>query len=339
MNVSSSQTVNSTTQRALRGNDPVRLHVTTALAQVIVWPFILVDLFMLLVYLRRPVLRAEARYVLFAQTLYADSIFLLLTNFGLISYYVNLLVPMWFCIPLCIVMGALAQVSPNIILFMCLERYVAVCMPLRHVNIFTPQRTILIIIIVWLLSFIRPVVDLIIFLTYIAESYFYKMTSCSYEVLLQQDWHMLMRGNVYILKLVFTVLILCFSYGSIMLVAKRASGDNRQAASKGQRTMLLHVLQLFFCTLEAVSPFIEARILEMRDINLFLIVRYFDFLAFHIFSRAISPLIYGFRDEKFYSALMYYACCKCNHISSHPKVPPKWQVKYPNNKELENTQK
>ena len=76
MNVSSSQTVNSTTQRALRGNDPVRLHVTTALAQVIVWPFILVDLFMLLVYLRRPVLRAEARYVLFAQTLYADSIFL-----------------------------------------------------------------------------------------------------------------------------------------------------------------------------------------------------------------------------------------------------------------------
>ena len=105
MNVSSSQTVNSTTQRALRGNDPVRLHVTTALAQVIVWPFILVDLFMLLVYLRRPVLRAEARYVLFAQTLYADSIFLLLTNFGLISYYVNLLVPMWFCIPLCIEIG------------------------------------------------------------------------------------------------------------------------------------------------------------------------------------------------------------------------------------------
>ncbi|XP_076137849.1 odorant receptor 131-2-like [Alosa pseudoharengus] len=338
MNVNSSQSVNGSTQGAFRGNDPVRLHVTTAVAQVIVWPFILIDLFMLLVYLRKQVLGTEARYVLFAQTLLADAIFLLLTNCGVISYYVDFVVPVAFCVPLLIVMDALAQVSPNIILAMCLERYVAVCMPLRHVDIFTPQRTVLIITIIWLLSFMRPLVDLIILLSYIAESYFYKMTSCSYEVLLQRDWHMMMRGNVYILKLVFTVLILCFSYGSIMRVARRASGDNRNAASKGQRTMLLHVLQLFFCTLEAVSPFIEARILKMRDINLFLIIRYFDFLAFHIFSRAISPLIYGFRDEKFYTALRYYACCKFNDISTHTHVPPQWQVKYLN-KELQNVSK
>ncbi|XP_063060562.1 odorant receptor 131-2-like [Engraulis encrasicolus] len=225
------------------------------------------------------------------------------------------------------------------ILAMCLERYVAVCMPLRHVNVFTPDRTLLIIAFVWLLSFIRPVVDLVILLTYIAESYFHTMASCSYEVLLQQGWHMMMRGNVYILKLVFTVVILCFTYGSIMHVARRASGDDRQAASKGQRTMLLHALQLFFCTLEAVSPFIEARVLELRDINVFLIVRYFDFLAFHIFSRAISPLIYGFRDEKFHLALKYYACCKVNQISSQQAdaLAPQWQVKSTNKKELQST--
>lgn len=311
-----SSSVNSSGHTLLTGSDPVRLDVTTAVAQILVWPFVFIDLFMFYVFLRRPTLRGEARYVLFAQTLIADGTFLLLTDFVVITYHVFLLLPVGFCIPLCVLIDGLAHVSPTIIVAMCLERYVAICMPLRHVNVFTPTRTKVIITFVWLLSFIKTFVDLIIFLSHATGSYFSQLTFCYYEILFLQEWHMALRGNLYILNYAVVLVILLFCYGSIMHIAQRASGDDKKAASKGQRTLLLHLLQLFLCTLETICPFVETRILEMGDIDVYLIVRYFNFLAFSVLSRAASPLIYGFRDERFYASMKQYAKCGINSIST-----------------------
>lgn len=311
-----SSSVNGSGHNILAGTNPVRLDTTTAVAQVLVWPFVCIDLFMFYVYLRRPMLRAEARYVLFSQTLLADTVFLLLSDFVVITYHVVLLLPIGFCIPLVIIMDGLTHVSPTIIVAMCLERYVAISMPLRHINIFTPNQTRVITAFVWLLSFIKPFVDLCIFLSYATARYFSQLTFCYYEILLMQDWHMSLRGNLYILNYAVVLVVLLFCYVSIMLIAQRASGDNKKSASKGQRTLLLHLLQLILCTLETICPFVEAKILEMRDIDVYLIVRYFNFLAFSVLSRATSPLIYGFRDERFYASLKQYAKCGMNSVSS-----------------------
>ncbi|XP_062407974.1 odorant receptor 131-2-like [Sardina pilchardus] len=311
-----SSSANSSGQGLLAGTDAVRKDASTAVVQVLVWPFIYVDLFMLYVFLRRPLLRAEARYVLFAQTLFADAVFLLLTDFVVITLHAVLLLPVGFCVPLVIFMDSLTHVSPTIIVAMCLERYVAICMPLRHVSIFTPNRTKVVIALVWFLSFIKSFVDLVIFLSYAAGSYFSQLTLCYYEILLLQDWHMAMRANLYILNYAVVLLVLLFCYASIMHIAQKASGDDRKAASKGQRTLLLHLLQLVLCTLEIICPFVENKILEMRDIEVYLIVRYFNFLAFSVLSRATSPLIYGFRDERFYASLKQYAKCGMNSVST-----------------------
>ncbi|XP_041919023.1 odorant receptor 131-2-like [Alosa alosa] len=316
MSDNSSQGRNGSGGRLFTGSDPVRLSVTTALAQIFVWPFVYIDIFMFVVFLKRRMLKAEARYVLFAQTLIADTAFLLTTNFVVITYQVFLLLPVGACLPLTLLMGGLTHVSPTTIIAMCIERYVAICMPLRHVNIFSPARTMLMVALVWLISFSKPFIDFTIFLSYVAKSYFSQPAFCYYEIILLEDWHMIMRGNLFILNYLLVLLILAFCYGSIMHVARKASGDNKQAASKGQRTLLLHILQLVLCTLEVTGPLIEARVLEIGDVNIYLIVRYFNFLAFSVVSRAISPLVYGLRDEKFNAAMRYYAKCGFNHISA-----------------------
>ncbi|XP_012695387.1 odorant receptor 131-2-like [Clupea harengus] len=316
MSDNSSQGRNSSGGRLFTGSDPVRLSVTTALAQILVWPFVYIDIFMFVVFLKRRVLRAEPRYLLFAQTLIADTAFLLTTNFVVITYQVFLLLPVGSCLPLSLLMGGLTHVSPTTIIAMCLERYVAICMPLRHVNIFSPGRTMGFIAMVWLISFSKPFIDFMIFLSYVTKSYFDQPAFCYYEIILLEDWHMILRGNLFILNYVLVLVILVFCYASIMHVARRASGDNKQAASKGQRTLLLHIAQLVLCTLEVTGPLIEARVLEMGNVNTYLIVRYFNFLAFSVVSRAISPLVYGLRDEKFNAAMRFYAKCGSSQISA-----------------------
>ncbi|XP_063060717.1 odorant receptor 131-2-like [Engraulis encrasicolus] len=290
----------------LKSNDQQRLNITTSLVQVLIWPFITINLFMYFVFCRKRTLRAEPRYLLFAQTLLADSALFVMTDFAVITINRHQLLPIGFCVPFLIVMYSFNQVSPTIITAMCLERYVAICMPLRHVNIFSPTRTSIVIASVWFLSFIKPFIDFLLMLSVVSQSYFHRLNFCYYEIMLVAKWHMMLRGNLNIMNYLAILVVLLFCYGSIFRVARRASGKDKKAAAKGQRTLLLHLLQLFLCTLEIICPYVEARVMEV-DVQVYLILRYFNFLAFTILSRAIIPLIYGFRDEKFYDAMRSYA--------------------------------
>lgn len=309
------QSSNSTEQKILKGNNLQRLNLTTAVTQLFVWPFLFIDLFMLIVFLRRRTLRSEARYVLFAQSLVGDSMFLLMTDFVILSIHVHFLLPISVCIPFLLVLNTVTQLSPTVITVMCVELYVAVCMPLRHVNIFSPGRTKLTVAIIWIISFIKPFIDLCIFLSIVSKSYFRALNFCYYEILFVKEWQMFMRAYFYIVNFVVILLILLFCYVSIIIAAKRASGESKAAAAKGRRTLSLHFIQLIFCTLKIMTPYIEARVMAI-NLDTFLIVRYFNFIAFALLARSISPLIYGFRDEKFYIAMKYYAGCQSNHISS-----------------------
>ncbi|XP_028857500.1 odorant receptor 131-2-like [Denticeps clupeoides] len=311
----SSQSVSTSSQKLLKTDNLVRLNVTTALVQVLVWPFIYINIFMFYVFLKKHTLRAEPRYVLFAQNLIGDAAFLLMTNFVVVMMHVNLLLPISVCIPYVLVMGMVTQVSPNVIVTMCLERYVAICMPLRHVSIFSPSRTQIVVAMVWIFSFLKPLIDLIIFLTMVSRSYFSQLNFCYYEILYLQSWQRELRSHLAIANIAVITLMLIYIYGSIITVARRASEKNKQTASKAQRTLLLHAVQLLLCTLKAFTPYVEAQIISV-NVDLYLVVRYFNFLTFDILTRSLSPMIYGFRDEKFCSAVKYYARCRATPIVS-----------------------
>ncbi|XP_073673337.1 odorant receptor 131-2-like [Garra rufa] len=293
--------------------DPVRRSISLALTQIIVWPFIYLIFLMLLIFSKKQTFRTETRYILFGHSLLVDLIFLCLTDFVVLLSYNLVLIPLHFCIPVCMLLESVAICAPLTIGAMCVERYVAICMPLRHHAISTSRRALMVILMIWILSSINPFVDMFILISTASHEYLTQLTHCHYEIMVSEKIRQFARGLLFIVGLVFILIIEIFCYVMIYLAARAASGD--KSASKGQRTISLHILQLFLCTAEVMCPYIEAVVMQY-DMQTYLTVRFVNFLAFSITSRAVSPLVYGFRDEKFYKAMIYYIRCKNNVIST-----------------------
>ncbi|XP_036393640.1 odorant receptor 131-2-like [Megalops cyprinoides] len=299
----------------LRTADHVTVTLKMATVQLLVWLFIYIDGLMLTAFFSKQAFRGNMRYVLFAHTLLVDSIFLLLSDLAVLLSYFYVLPPVGLCIPLCMVMEIVTNCTPLTITAMCLERYVAICMPLRHAEISTPSRTVVVIIIISAFSSLNPFIDLFILIATAPVGYFSEPSFCHYEIMMLTKWHRLMRAFNYQVDFAVIAVIILFCYVKIMLAAKAASGDNKESASKGRRTLLLHSLQLFLCMIDILCPYIETYVLENSPQN-YLTIRFFNYTVFTIISRALSPLIYGLRDQKFFIVLIYYASCKMNRISA-----------------------
>jgi len=302
--------------------DLVRRNISLALTQIFVWPFIYLIFLMLLIFSKKETFRTEARYILFGHSLLVNLIYLCLTDFVVLLSYNLVLIPLHFCIPICMLMVVLTACAPLTITAMCVERYVAICMPLRHHAISTSGRAIMVILMIWILGSITPFVDLFILVSTASREYLSQLTHCHNEIMIPEKIHQFARGLLFIVGLVVILIIEVFCYIMIYLAARAASGDNAaraasgdKSASKGQRTISLHILQLFLCTAEVMCPYIESVVMQY-DIQTYLTVRFINFLAFSVTSRAVSPLVYGFRDEKFYAAMAYYVRYKNNVISS-----------------------
>ncbi|XP_072547025.1 odorant receptor 131-2-like [Salminus brasiliensis] len=304
-------------QMQLISYDPVRMNLTLVVTQLFVWPFVFINVLMLFTFYRKQAFRTETRYILFAHTLLIDLMFLLMSDFVVILSYSLVFLPIAFCIPLCMFMDAVTSSTPLTITAMCVERYVAICMPLRHNAISTPSRTFTVILIIWMLSYIMPFLDFFILVATVPEQYFLEPTLCHYELMTPEHWHREMRSILYIVDFLFILVTEIFCYLMIVRAARRASVD-KKSAGKGLRTISMHMLQLILCTAEIICPYIEAVVIEL-DIQLYLSIRFFNFIVFNVIARAVTPLVYGLRDESFCAVLLYHIKCRQNHISSEKK--------------------
>ncbi|XP_036414982.1 odorant receptor 131-2-like [Colossoma macropomum] len=297
----------------------LRKDLSLAITQIFVWPFVYINVLMLFTFYRKQAFRTETRYILFAHTLLTDVIILLLTDFVVILSYGSVLMPMAFCIPFCMLMETVSTCTPLTITAMCVERYVAICMPLRHSAISTTSRILTAILIIWIISSIKPFIDVFILVATVSQEYFLEPTLCYYEIMTPEQWHRTMRGIMNVSNFIIILLTEFFCYLMIVLALQTATVD-KKSAGKGLRTISLHMFQLILCTLEIIYPYIEAVIVEL-DTQLYLSIRSFNFITFSVIARAVSPLVYGMRDENFYSSLLYYIKCKQNHISSENRGP------------------
>ncbi|XP_072547569.1 odorant receptor 131-2-like [Salminus brasiliensis] len=294
-------------------------NIGLALTQTFMWPLIFINILMIFTFYRKQAFRNETRYILFAHTLMTDVLFLLMTNLVILFTYSVVLMPVALCIPFCMFMETVNSCTPLTITAMCVERYVAICMPLRHSAISTPSRTLAVIALIWIACNINPFVDVFILVSTVPQEYLLEPKICQYDIMTPEHWHRIMRGILYISDFVIILLIDFFCYLMIVRAARTASVD-KKSARKGLRTISLHMLQLILCTSEIVCPYIEAEIIEI-DIELYWAVSIFNFITFNVIARAISTLVYGLRDERFSAALLNYIKCKTNHISSEKKEP------------------
>ncbi|XP_050984723.1 odorant receptor 131-2-like [Labeo rohita] len=275
--------------------------------QVLVGILLYVNGLMIFTFLKKETFR-DTRYILFAQTLFVDSALMVLTDLTLMVAFYQYPMHIIPCYILCTLMFLLYVCSPMTLVAMCLERYVAICMPLRHASISTPKNTFIGLSIIWGVSSVIPLFVLIASFAYIPPGFFHTYVVCSVELMLQVKWLADMRASSLQLLLMIMFCIIVSTYFKIMLAARSASSERKKSTNKGLKTVILHGVQLLLSMMQLITPYIEMPLWKV-DVMLFVNVRYSNFILFLILPRCLSPLVYGLRDKKFYNALKYYAFC------------------------------
>ncbi|KAM7399099.1 hypothetical protein PAMP_018391 [Pampus punctatissimus] len=278
------------------------------LVQVLIAIFLSINFLLITTFFMKDFFYTTMRYILFATTLLSDCLVLIITNVLLIFNYFGLTMQMWFCLVFYLLSTLYLFVTPVTLTSMTLERYVAICMPLRHAELCSTRSALHCILIIHGLSAIPCILNLVVFFASAMINFHKQYVVCSREVFTFHSWHGHLRSAVSQFYFLIMCITIVFSYVKIMKVAKAASGENKKSTWKGLRTVILHAFQLLLCLIQLWCPFIEAAVLQI-DFMLYINVRYFNYIIFYLAPRCMSPLIYGLRDDKFFLALKYYALC------------------------------
>ncbi|XP_047450628.1 odorant receptor 131-2-like [Mugil cephalus] len=277
-------------------------NIKVIFAQVLVLVFLCINLLLIVIYFKKECFHTTARYVLFAVTLLSDSLLLFMSDLLLILAHFHLLVQVWMCILISFLTLLYFTVTPVTLTAMTLERYVAICMPLRHAELCSTRSTMACILIIHCISSVPCIVILSTFFASASLSFYKDQRICTVEVFMLHAWQDHIRSAISQFYFLIMCIIIIFSYAKIMKVAKAASGENKKSTQKGLRTVALHSFQLLLCLIQLWCPFIEVAIFKI-DSKLFEHIRYFNYIVFRLAPRCLSPLIYGLRDDMFFRAL------------------------------------
>uniref|UniRef100_A0A4W5KVV4 G-protein coupled receptors family 1 profile domain-containing protein n=1 Tax=Hucho hucho TaxID=62062 RepID=A0A4W5KVV4_9TELE len=248
--------------------------------------FIYINLAMLFTLWSKPSFRHTARYILFAHMLFNDTIHLAITLALYMLGNLYLFVVRVACASMVLLSSCTFTNAPLNLAVMSLERYTAICFPLRHSELATPGRTQLAVGLVWALGVINVLIDVCaLFLT--EPSFFLSPALCTLEQL---------QTGFNIFCFVAVSLIIIYTYIAIIVTARSAS-SNKTKASKAHKTVLLHLVQLGLSLSSFMYLPIESALASVGSTTIFIDLRYFNFLFLIILPRCLSPLIYGLRDD------------------------------------------
>ncbi|XP_051986283.1 odorant receptor 131-2-like [Xyrauchen texanus] len=254
----------------------------------------------------------DPRYVMFICMVINDAVQLtLVTALYVVSYTFSKILASA-CCPLIMTAVTTTRSTPLILAGMALERYISICFPLHYSYFCTVTRSMWLIGIILVLSFIPPFTDLIITLAKQPLSFFQTSIFCD-QYLLFRDRSIYYKNCAFdSVYFSFVFLTLLYTYCKIMLTARAASTD-LVSAKKARNTVLLHGVQLLLCLLAFVVPSIQAPLIQLFPMY-GLEIRYVNFLLVYIIPRFLSPMIYGFRDERFRKYWLRYFISKVRRV-------------------------
>ncbi|XP_072288438.1 odorant receptor 131-2-like [Eucyclogobius newberryi] len=229
----------------------------------------------------------------------STSIFL----FVLSSFHINV----FLC---CIIISCAAfttQNTPLNLAVMAVERYFAVCFPLRHSNLCSVKNICILIACIWTLSLMSILPDM-----------FYIMATHSGQLFLSNICNMnrLITNLVSIKKrevlstvyLVGVWLVLFYTYIKIFSAAKSHKSGKSSDSKKARNTILLHSFQLLLCMLTYIYYVVLQRLVYLFPLH-FIHVIFVWYLLVQVFPRCVSPILYGLRDAFFRNHLKKYLPC------------------------------
>lgn len=278
--------------------------------------FLYVNAVMMFALLSKPLLLGCPRYILFTHLLLSDSLQLvfamLLYIFAINSIKVNSHV--------CLIVNTYATIaltlSPMTLAAMSSERYIAISFPLRHVDLVTVRMTGVAIAFMWTFGSIEPCTQLFLLVS-LQNKNITMPNFCSKNFVLRQQIVSTTKNFMKILCFVSVSIIIMYTYIAVMVTVKSACSHAHNAA-KASKTLLLHLIQFLLCLTSTLFNEMISGHMWNDNPSLALNIQYALFVAFIIFPKCLSPLIYGLRDSTLKLVFKYYFTfgLKCNSKQS-----------------------
>ncbi|XP_055736794.1 odorant receptor 131-2-like [Salvelinus fontinalis] len=282
------------------------LNDKVVIVQVFIGIFLCINSLMIVTFFKKEAFFTNPRYIFFAHMLVCDSMFLVLTDVLLLMSYSRVPMPGGLCIFLVVILENLTVATPLTLTAMSLERYVAICMPLHHSELSTPVRAMRCILLIQALSSVEWIIVISILFSAVPLSFYTSLLVCSFEQMIVLSWQGHLSSALYQFYFLVMSVVIAFTYVKIMVAARTVSPDSKKSTNKGLRTVILHGFQLLLCLIQFWCPMIESVILKV-NFNVFIQVRYIDYIIFILAPRCLSPLVYGLRDKDFVVVMKYYA--------------------------------
>ncbi|KAG7517015.1 odorant receptor 131-2-like [Solea senegalensis] len=254
-----------------------------------------------------------SRYVLLYNLLLGDT--LLLAQSQLLYLLSTLRVTMTYaaCAAALMATNLFNGISPLTLVVMSLERYVAVCHPLKHATIITIRNTALAIVGVWALSSLNILTQVLLLLKFgfVDVAFLYTKDFCGREnIFLNPESNLYATGYMCFVFVLTTVAIV-FSYIGVTISARLASSTDKASARKARKTLLLHLVQLGLGLLSTIHNPILYSISTSLGRVMIVRMQVLLYLCVIILPRCLSALIYGLRDQTIRPVLVRHLRCHC----------------------------
>uniref|UniRef100_A0A8C5FB13 G-protein coupled receptors family 1 profile domain-containing protein n=1 Tax=Gadus morhua TaxID=8049 RepID=A0A8C5FB13_GADMO len=268
--------------------------------------FLYINCVLLYILRSKPVFCETSRHILLFNLIFADTAYLVNSLLLYLLAAFRLRLRMYVCGLLTSISVLEDIISPLTLIVMSIERYVAVCFPMRHTDLATVRNTGAAIAVVWTISGGNVLIKGLILVGW--KSNFdpkAEMTDfCSKEAMFLAPMSGVVDKAFCAFVFAFGGVLTILSYVGVMLVARSASTDKASA----RKTVLLHMIQL---VLILISTIYSSMLLSLaRVVDRTTLVRLYNsfFVFFNLLSRCFTALIYGLRDQTIRPLLLKGLC-------------------------------
>ncbi|XP_029924022.1 odorant receptor 131-2-like [Myripristis murdjan] len=277
--------------------------------------FLYINAVMLFTLRSKPVFSQTPRYILLYNLLFAETIQLALGQLLYILAAARVYMVRYVCLIITMITIITTGISPLNLAVMSLERYVAVCYPLRHASIITIRGTTTAVAVIWAICLVKQLISLLmlLFLETMPLHNLMQGFCAKHAIYHQNILEDLDKGFMYTVFVFVGGVIICSYFG--VIISARSASTGTASANKALKTVLLHMFQLVLTLLSTMVTSIMSALHGKVD-QITIKRMYYVFFIFLVnLPRSLSCLIYGLRDQTIRPLLVQHLCfCLKHHM-------------------------